>query len=142
MRSTRLPSPNLIPVFDASVPTKFRSVDPRLYEILSIISDHFGGKRVELISGFRFQKNEGSRHYHASAMDIRVPGVSTRELYKFAESLDTGGMGIGLYPRSGFVHVDMRAPGDPSYRWVDRSPRGSGTRGGSPSKRRRRVPGA
>ena len=118
-----------------------RAVDPRLYEVLSIISDHFGGKRVELISGFRFQKNEGSRHYHASAMDIRVPGVSTTALYKFAETLDTGGMGIGRYPRSGFVHIDFRAPGEPSYRWVDRSRPGTGSRGSSTSRRFKRRGG-
>jgi uncharacterized protein YcbK (DUF882 family) len=105
-----------------------RAVDPRLYEIASIIYDHFGQKRMELVSGFRFQRNEGSRHFHASAMDIRIPGVSAKQLYKFAESLDTGGMGIGIYPRAGFVHIDFRAPGAKSYRWIDRS-RGDG--GGS-----------
>lgn len=99
-----------------------RAVDPRLYETLSVIHDRFGKKRIDLVSGFRFQRNEGSRHYHASAADIRIEGVSQRELYEYAESLDPGGMGIGIYPRAGFVHVDYRAPGDPSYRWVDKSP--------------------
>jgi hypothetical protein len=98
-----------------------RAVDPKLYVVLSIIFDHFEGKRIELTSGFRFQKNQGSRHFHASAMDIRVEGVSMRELYDFAESLDGGGMGIGIYPRSGFIHIDFRAPGEPSYRWTDYS---------------------
>ncbi len=111
-----------------------RAVDPRLYEILSIIQDHFGGKRVELTSGFRFQKNEGSRHFHASAMDVRVEGVSMRELYDFADSLDRGGMGIGKYPKSQFVHIDFRAPGEPSYRWTDNSKAGRGANGRQPSK--------
>ena len=114
-----------------------RAVDPRLFEILSIISDHFGNERVELVSGFRFQKDEGSRHFHASAMDIRIPGVSTKELYKFAESLDSGGMGIGIYPRGKFVHVDFRAPGAKSYRWTDTSPRGAGA-GKAPSRQWKR----
>jgi uncharacterized protein YcbK (DUF882 family) len=114
-----------------------RAVDPRLYDSLSAISDHFGGKRIELVSGFRFQRNEGSRHYHASAMDIRIEGVSIRELHGYAESLDTGGMGIGLYPRAGFVHVDWRAPGEPSYRWVDRSRPDGGNAGNRPSRRAR-----
>lgn len=109
-----------------------RAVDPRLYEILSIIYDHFGQQRIELVSGFRNQPNQGSRHFHASAMDIRVPGVSTQRLYEFATSLDKGGMGIGLYPTSGFVHVDWRAPGEKSYRWTDYS--GSDDK---PSKQRR-----
>ena len=95
-----------------------RAADPRLYVILSMLHDQFG-KQIELNSGFRYQRNEGSRHFHASAMDVQIPGVHWREIYKFAESLDTGGMGIGQYPRSGFVHIDFRAPGEPSYRWTD-----------------------
>ena len=98
-----------------------RAVRPELYEMLSRIYDHFGGKRVELVSGFRFAERNSSRHYHASAMDIRIPGVSVNELYKFADSLDAGGMGLGLYPTGGFIHFDFRAPGEPSYRWTDYS---------------------
>jgi uncharacterized protein YcbK (DUF882 family) len=112
-----------------------RAVDPRLYETVSVIQDHFGGKRIELVSGFRFQEKETSRHFHASAADMRIEGVSIRELYDYAESLDTGGMGIGIYPRSGFVHVDWRAPGEPSYRWTDRSPPEHDSGGKRPSRR-------
>jgi uncharacterized protein YcbK (DUF882 family) len=126
-------------VFRCKRTGEVRAVDPRLYETLSVISDHFGGKRIDLISGFRFQREEGSRHFHASAMDIRIPGVSIRALRKFAESLDTGGMGIGLYPRANFVHVDWRAPGEPSYRWVDRSSTRK-TGGKRPSRRWKRKP--
>ena len=104
-----------------------RAVRPELYEQLSRISDHFGGdKRVELISGFRFAERSSSRHFHASAMDIRIKGVTIREMYKYAESLDGGDMGIGLYPTSNFIHVDYRAPGERSYRWTDLSGSGSG----------------
>jgi uncharacterized protein YcbK (DUF882 family) len=100
---------------------ELRAVDPRLYEILSTVYDHFGQQRIELVSAFRNQPNQGSRHYHASAMDIRIPGVSTRELYDFASTLDMGNMGIGRYPTSDFVHIDFRAPGEKSYRWTDHS---------------------
>jgi uncharacterized protein YcbK (DUF882 family) len=112
-----------------------RAVDPRLYETVSVIQDRFGGKQIELVSGFRFQENETSRHFHASAADMRIEGVSIRELYQYAESLDTGGMGIGIYPRAGFVHVDWRAPGEPSYRWTDRSPPERDGKGKRPSHR-------
>jgi uncharacterized protein YcbK (DUF882 family) len=98
-----------------------RAVRPQLYEHLSRIYDHFGGKRIELISGFRLVDRNSSRHYHASAMDIRIRGVSLRAQYAFAMQLDTGGVGIGLYPTSRFIHIDFRAPGEASYRWVDRS---------------------
>jgi uncharacterized protein YcbK (DUF882 family) len=117
-----------------------RAVDPRLYVVLSIIYDHFGKRPIELVSGFRFQRNESSRHYHAAAMDIRIEGVSIKDLYAFAESLDTGGMGIGIYPRAGFVHIDYRAPGEQSYRWTDRSGPGDESRGKKPSKRWTRQP--
>jgi uncharacterized protein YcbK (DUF882 family) len=103
-----------------------RAVRTELYEQLSRIYDHFGGKRVELVSGFRFAERNSSRHYHASAMDIRIRDVSIREMYSYAESLDQGHMGIGLYPTSGFIHVDFRAPGEPSYRWTDWSGHGGG----------------
>lgn len=104
-----------------------RAVKPELYEQLSRISDHFGGdKRVELISGFRFAERNSSRHFHASAMDIRIKGITIREMYAYAETLDTGHMGIGIYPKSNFIHVDFRAPGEASYRWTDLSGHSSG----------------
>lgn len=103
-----------------------RAVDPRLYEMLSRISDYFGGKQVELVSGFRFHERSSSRHFHASAMDIRIKGVGLKELHAYAASLDGGGMGLGIYPNSGFIHFDYRAPGEPSYRWTDYSGGSSG----------------
>jgi uncharacterized protein YcbK (DUF882 family) len=106
-----------------------RAVRSDLYEQLSRFYDHFEGKQIELVSGFRFRERNSSRHFHASAMDIKIKGVSIREMYKYAESLDAGGMGIGLYPTSQFIHVDFRAPGEPSYRWTDTSGPGSNKRG-------------
>lgn len=106
-----------------------RAVDPRLYEMLSRIYDRFGSKTIELVSGFRFYERASSRHFHASAMDIRIPGVSLGDLHSYAVSLDPGGMGIGIYPNAGFIHFDYRAPGDPSYRWTDRSGSGSSAKG-------------
>jgi uncharacterized protein YcbK (DUF882 family) len=38
------------------------------------------------------------------AMDIALPGVSTKHLRDAALSLKLGG--VGFYPRDGFVHVD------------------------------------
>ena len=103
-----------------------RAVRAELYEQLSRIYDHFEGKQIQLVSGFRFAERNSSRHYHASAMDIRVKDVSYRDVYAFAETLDQGHMGIGQYPNSQFVHIDFRAPGEPSYRWTDYSGHGGG----------------
>ena len=112
-------------LFRCTATGEVRAVNAKLYEHLSRINDHYAGKPVELVSGFRFAERDSSRHFHASAMDVRVPGVSAQELRKFAETLDQGkdgpdgGMGIGIYPASGFVHIDFRAPGEPSFRWTD-----------------------
>jgi len=94
-----------------------KPVDPRLLTILSHVYDHFGERRIEIVSGFRNQQRTTSYHYKASASDIRVAGVKPATVRAFVETLDAGGMGIGLYPRSQFVHVDVRPP--PSYRWID-----------------------
>ncbi len=106
-----------------------KAISPRLYEMLSRVWDRFG-KRIELVSGFRNQKRTSSFHFHGSASDIRIPGVSDKELHKFVTSLDAGGMGIGIYPRAGFVHIDVRP--EPSYRWTDYS--GPGQESGHPTK--------
>jgi uncharacterized protein YcbK (DUF882 family) len=95
-----------------------RAVDPHLYEMLSIVYDHFGQKTILLGSGFRVEQNT-SRHYHASAVDFRIEGVGYRQVYAYVQTLDMGGMGMGQYPTSQFVHMDYRAPGEPSFRWTD-----------------------
>jgi uncharacterized protein YcbK (DUF882 family) len=110
-----------------------RAVRAELYEHLSRICDHYPGHRVDLVSGFRFHERDSSRHFHASAMDIRIKDVSVRELYDFAQSLDVGvtnegALGVGIYPTGQFIHVDFRAPGEPSYRWTDWSGHDSGKR--------------
>jgi uncharacterized protein YcbK (DUF882 family) len=111
-----------------------KSIDPRLYEMLSRIYDHFG-KRIELVSGFRNQQRTSSFHFHGSASDIRISGVSEKVLHDYVQTLDTGGMGIGIYPRAGFIHVDIRP--EPSYRWTDYSPPGSSDMG-HPHKAKRK----
>jgi uncharacterized protein YcbK (DUF882 family) len=97
-----------------------KPIEPRLFTLLSHIYDHFGERRIEIVSGYRNQRKKTSNHYKGTASDIRISGVSPKKIEAFAETLDTGGMGIGIYPRSGFVHIDVRAL--PSYRWTDFSP--------------------
>jgi uncharacterized protein YcbK (DUF882 family) len=107
-----------------------REIDPRLLTILSTIYDHYGGKRIEIVSGFRNQRRTTSFHFRASASDIRIDGVKPTKLRDYVDTLDAGGMGVGLYPRAQFVHVDVRPL--PSYRWIDYA-RGDG--GESPDKK-------
>ena len=46
-----------------------------------------------------------SLHMVGKAIDIRVPGVPLKELHRAAVSLKRGG--VGIYPTSNFVHVDV-----------------------------------
>ena len=48
---------------------------------------------------------KNSQHTQAKAIDIRIPGVSTSHLRDVALSLHEGG--VGYYPISQFVHVDV-----------------------------------
>jgi uncharacterized protein YcbK (DUF882 family) len=100
-----------------------KPMDPQLLMLLSHIYDHFGSKPIEIVSGYRNQRKQTSNHFKGTASDIRIAGVPPKKIREFAETLDGGGMGIGIYPKSGFVHIDVRPP--PSYRWVDYSPPGS-----------------
>jgi uncharacterized protein YcbK (DUF882 family) len=46
-----------------------------------------------------------SLHMEGKAIDLRIPRYSTRRLRKIAVSLKGGG--VGYYPRSNFVHLDI-----------------------------------
>src|SRR5262245_17861844 len=97
-----------------------KPIDVQLLTWMSAIYDHFGGKPLQIVSGYRNQRKQSSNHFKGRAMDIRIEGVSPKQIRAFVQTLDRGGMGIGFYPVSGFVHIDVRSP--PSYRWVDKSP--------------------
>lgn len=88
-----------------------------LVELIDKIQDHFYGKEIHIISGFRhpefngYLRNAGhkvakySLHMQGVAIDIRIPGVSTKALRDYAASLRAGG--VGYYPSQSFVHVDV-----------------------------------
>lgn len=106
-----------------------RMPHPRLARLLAAVSDHFGGRQIHIVSGFREARgytSDGSRHVQGRAADISVSGVSRRRLFEFCRSLrDTG---CGYYPRSVFVHVDAR---EHSAQWVDWSRPGKRPRYGT-----------
>ncbi|MSP66889.1 MAG: DUF882 domain-containing protein [Alphaproteobacteria bacterium] len=51
-----------------------------------------------------------SLHVQGKAIDIRLPSVSLRNVYRAARGMERGG--VGYYPRSDFVHLDV---GDVRY---------------------------
>ena len=82
--------------------------DPRLIELLYRISQRTHQKIV-LISGFRapmFSLAALSYHTRGMAADIRIPGMTALMVRELAASM--GVRGIGYYPVSEFVHVDVR----------------------------------
>jgi len=97
-------------------------VHPRLMQLAYRIVREFRVPQLWLISGYR-DGSRTSRHGQGRAMDIVAPGVSNAQLARFARGL--GFAGVGEYPNSGFVHVDIRAR---SYFWVDSSQPGGRSR--------------
>ena len=88
------------------------TIDERLIALVARVSDTFGGRRVHVISGYR--PGQRSRHAHGQAVDFRVEGVPNWALRDFVRTL--GSVGVGYYPNSTHVHLDVRER--PTY-WVD-----------------------
>ncbi len=93
--------------------------DPHEFDVLHGIMQKLGKPNglIQIVCGYRapWSNNylrehgkgvaEHSQHMLSKAIDIRVPGVSTYTLQQVALSLGQGG--VGYYPRSQFVHVDV-----------------------------------
>lgn len=112
------------------------SVHPRLAVLISKISDHFGGRAIRVVSGFREAggyTSENSRHTQGRAADIQVQGVPRRLVWEYCRSLVQ--TGCGYYPRSVFVHVDVR---EHHAQWVDWSSPGMRPRYGTLDRAYRR----
>lgn len=98
-------------------PQRSCRVHPRLALLLAKISQHFGGRSIQIVSGYRRAggfTQPTSRHTKGRATDIRVSGVSRRRVWNYCRSLKQ--TGCGYYPNSVFVHVDVR---DEDAQWVD-----------------------
>jgi hypothetical protein len=82
------------------------------------IQTHFEAQEIRIISAYRTPhgRGRGSNHGRGRAIDLIVPGASDADVATFAREL--GFVGVGVYPASGFVHVDVR---DRSYFWIDSS---------------------
>ena len=95
--------------------------DPKEFDLLHNVLARLGRSSgvIDIVCGYRtpwsneFLRTrsedtgvaEHSQHMLAKAIDIRVPGVTTSRLRDAALSLDAGG--VGYYPISQFVHVDV-----------------------------------
>lgn len=111
-----------------------RPIDPRLIGLITRVSDHFGGRPIEVVSGYRAhregQHTAHSNHNVGKAIDFAVRGVPNETVRDFCHSFQD--VGVGYYPNSSFVHLDVRTA---TAHWVDESkpgdpPRYSSVTGG------------
>ena len=93
-------------------------MDPRLFDVLHAIHGKLEAKTpFQIISGYRSPETNAmmharssgvasnSQHMQGKASDIRLEGIELTDLHKAALSLGAGG--VGFYPVSNFVHVDV-----------------------------------
>jgi uncharacterized protein YcbK (DUF882 family) len=101
--------------------------DPKEFDLLHDILAKLGraDSEIDIVCGYRTPQSntflrtrsantgvaQNSQHIQSRAIDIRIPGVSTVKLRDTALSLGLGG--VGYYPVSQFVHVDV----GPVRRW-------------------------
>jgi uncharacterized protein YcbK (DUF882 family) len=101
------------------------SMHPELFDTLSTLSQKTGSKsHFQVISGYRSPKTNAmlhersgqvakrSLHMDGKAMDVYLEDVALDRLR--AAALDLGRGGVGYYPVSNFVHLDV----GPVRRWV------------------------
>ena len=95
--------------------------DPKEFDVLHSVLAKLGrpDSVIDVVCGYRtpWSNNflrtrssvtgvaKNSQHMQAKAIDIRIPGVATAALRDAALSLRAGG--VGYYPISQFVHVDV-----------------------------------
>ena len=89
----------------------------RIMRVLADLADHFNGRTILVVSAYRSPANggsESSRHATGQAIDIRIAGVPNEVLRDYCLTLTR--VGVGYYPRSSFIHIDVRP--EAAY-WVD-----------------------
>lgn len=99
---------------DDFVADGIRRFDEGLLTRLQAIADRFPEKKITIVSAFRPQARETSRHHHADALDLRVEGVHRAIVADFARTIPN--TGVGFYPNSTFTHIDVR---ERSTFWVE-----------------------
>ncbi len=90
----------------------------RLFDLLYVLTRKLETtKPIEVVSGYRSQATnawlaahsdqvvQNSLHTVGMAVDFRLPGRNLADLYRAALNLRAGG--VGYYPVSNFVHVDV-----------------------------------
>ena len=99
------------------------AISQRLARLLYETASHFEFARLEVVAGYRAPRvarekgNPKSPHKRGVACDFRVVGVANEVLRDYVRHFPK--VGVGYYPNSGFVHLDVRDK--VSAFWVDYS---------------------
>lgn len=93
-------------------------IHPHLFDLLHSLRTKLETRApFQILSGYRSPATNAMLHAHSEqvasrsqhvlgkALDIDIPGVNLAHLHQAALSLRAGG--VGYYPDSGFVHVDV-----------------------------------
>jgi uncharacterized protein YcbK (DUF882 family) len=93
-------------------------IEPKLFDALHAIQGRLETRSpYQIISGYRSPRTNAmlharskgvasnSQHTQGKAVDVRMEGVDLRRLHRAA--LDVKAGGVGFYPVSDFVHVDV-----------------------------------
>lgn len=99
------------------------AIAPRLLQLLYATAKQFDFQRIVVVAGYRAPKvarekgNPKSPHKQGVACDFRIEGVANTDLRDFLrDKFDR--VGVGYYPNSGFVHLDVRTA---NAFWIDES---------------------
>jgi LysM repeat protein len=90
-------------------------VPDRLLRLLVRVSDTFGGRPIRVVSGYRTSSYfSDSRHKQSAAIDFSIYGVPNGVVRQYLLMFEN--VGVGYYPNSSFVHLDVRPC---AMQWVD-----------------------
>jgi uncharacterized protein YcbK (DUF882 family) len=102
---------------------RVHAISERLAKLLYETAGHFEYAKLEVVAGYRAPKvarekgNPKSPHKRGLACDFRVDGVANEVVRDYVRHFPR--VGVGYYPNSGFVHLDVRDK--QSAFWVDYS---------------------
>lgn len=93
---------------------EFIRISPALVRALEEIRER-AGRPIQVTSGYRppdYNREVGgvsnSTHIDGLAADIYCDGLTTEQLHDICEQVIGKRGGVGYYPKSGFIHVDLR----------------------------------
>ena len=98
-----------------------KAIAPGTLSLLVSVAQHWPGRTIDVISGFRARPYGAphSKHFVGHAIDIRVEGVRSA-LVRDTIWRENHEVGVGHYTAENFVHIDSR-PGEPDMAWSSRA---------------------